>query len=254
MIASATIGIVTSAVATIYFVWMLYNDWQPRERLASLRQLLWSLIHFPFHLTLILFVGGSSQFIMWWKITDVISKLPWDDLVQITPDGFTNTKNVTKDYFIANVMNWTIEICAQFPPRNWYTVLDLVRIEESLYNISDAFWSNATDSSGQSSLLYADDLQKFNRTISSLEATIENSLFATFDINSFEDFKEHDINLDADQVYDFELSVLNTTVSRFFLVVSTQTSIPKRPLPRDSEALLLIVSLGGGQRFNESPG
>lgn len=229
MIASATIGIVTSAVATIYFVWMLYNDWQPRERLTSFRQLLWSLLHFPFHLTLIVFIGGSSQFIMWWKIIEIISTLPWDSAIQITPSGITNPDNVTKNAFVESITSFTASIFQQYPPKNWATVLDMIGIQASLDNISDAFWSNASSSTGQISVVYAEDLYRLNRTIFALGVAIENSLFATFDINSFEDFEAHDTNFDTDEVYDFEYSVLQTTLSRFALVVRTRITIQKRP-------------------------
>lgn len=51
---------------------MIYIDWSRELRSTRVRQLLWTGAHFPFHLAFKLFLTGSSQFVIWWKIFELI--------------------------------------------------------------------------------------------------------------------------------------------------------------------------------------
>ena len=54
---------------------MLYFDWYNHSHFGSIRQQIWSILHFPLYLTLVLSVKGALQFIVWRKLTKVVSKL-----------------------------------------------------------------------------------------------------------------------------------------------------------------------------------
>jgi low temperature requirement protein LtrA len=65
---SATIGVLISGIATSYLFFMIYFDWMNYHVLSNARQLFWCILHFPFHVALLLFMDGAASFIVFWKI------------------------------------------------------------------------------------------------------------------------------------------------------------------------------------------
>ncbi|GIZ45783.1 hypothetical protein CKM354_000893600 [Cercospora kikuchii] len=53
------------AVLILYFIYMIYFDFQNEEYSGPIRTQIWSALHFPLHLSLVLAVEGVSQSIMW---------------------------------------------------------------------------------------------------------------------------------------------------------------------------------------------
>ncbi|KAI5844673.1 bacterial low temperature requirement A protein-domain-containing protein [Morchella snyderi] len=57
-----TLGVVSSSIALIYLYWMFYFDFNPMKiYYGRFRQQLWALLHFPFHLAIVLSVEGLRQ-------------------------------------------------------------------------------------------------------------------------------------------------------------------------------------------------
>ncbi|KAK4500927.1 hypothetical protein PRZ48_009119 [Zasmidium cellare] len=54
--------ILATAVSVMY---MIYFDWQHEELFGTIRQQIWSFLHFPLHVALVLAVEGASQCITW---------------------------------------------------------------------------------------------------------------------------------------------------------------------------------------------
>jgi hypothetical protein len=52
---------------------MLYFDTLNRHHFGSFRQQLWSFLHFPFHVALVLCLSGMAQFVIWQKIMEVFT-------------------------------------------------------------------------------------------------------------------------------------------------------------------------------------
>lgn len=51
---------------------MIYFDWMMHSQFGVLREEIWAFLHFPFHLALVFLVEGTSQFIIWRKVVEVI--------------------------------------------------------------------------------------------------------------------------------------------------------------------------------------
>lgn len=51
---------------------MLYFDALPDYHFGSIRQQFWAFLHFPFHLVLVLFMEGTAQFVIWFKMNDAL--------------------------------------------------------------------------------------------------------------------------------------------------------------------------------------
>ncbi|KAI0128964.1 hypothetical protein BJ170DRAFT_355338 [Xylariales sp. AK1849] len=70
---SSLIGIVTSSAALIYIIFQLYFDWMQEEHSMSKRhQVWWAGLHLPFHISLVLLLEGSNQFIIWARVSESV--------------------------------------------------------------------------------------------------------------------------------------------------------------------------------------
>ena len=67
------IGMIISGVLIIYFLWMLYFDQIETERVGTMSQQFWALLHFPFHVCVLLVVEGVAQLAVWRKVIDVLT-------------------------------------------------------------------------------------------------------------------------------------------------------------------------------------
>ncbi|MCJ1280691.1 hypothetical protein MMC26_000008 [Xylographa opegraphella] len=105
------IGQMISGVGIIYFIWMLYYDQTEKKRVGRLRQELWTILHFPFHICILLLVEGQATLTVWLKIQDLANPLEpaafnipffFDDNVNDPPTGAALTS------YIAN-LNSTLQ-------------------------------------------------------------------------------------------------------------------------------------------------
>lgn len=55
---------------TIYVIFMIYFDWMPLWDLSQWRQLIWTILHYPLHITMTMFVEGCAQLILYWKCVE----------------------------------------------------------------------------------------------------------------------------------------------------------------------------------------
>ncbi|EME78636.1 uncharacterized protein MYCFIDRAFT_86942 [Pseudocercospora fijiensis CIRAD86] len=62
---TSTVANVVCCVLILYFVYMIYFDWLEEEHFGNIMQQIWSLLHFPLHIALVLAVEGMAQCITW---------------------------------------------------------------------------------------------------------------------------------------------------------------------------------------------
>ena len=60
-------GVVVAGTLLLYFLYQLYFDNVNEEHFGTIREQLWAVMHFPLHISFILFVEGSSQAIKWFR-------------------------------------------------------------------------------------------------------------------------------------------------------------------------------------------
>lgn len=194
---------------------MLYDDWRPRTHLSSTRQLVWSCLHFPFHLTLVLFVSGSAQFVVWWKIVESYMTSPTSNLMKPGEgdEVFVTNENLTKSEFIDSIALTANQTFEQYPPKNSLTIVDLAWVEASLDNMSDAFWGNITNPEEQTKQINAEEVDKFVQIMVTFDNLIANSMFETFEIDGLD-------GIEYTNPPDFEAAVNQANRDHFALVVS----------------------------------
>ncbi|KAE9987055.1 hypothetical protein EG328_003837 [Venturia inaequalis] len=57
-------ALICSIVLLLFFLWMLYFDNQPKTRYGTIRQQIWSVLHFPLHLAIVGAVEGAQQMVL----------------------------------------------------------------------------------------------------------------------------------------------------------------------------------------------
>lgn len=226
---------------------MLYNDWQRTTSLTSWKQLSWSVLHFPFHLATVLFIGGSAQLIMWWKICEINRESAFlvtvgDDLLGIE----VGLQDKSREQILDGV-NTTVDwIFKRWPPHYESTRSHYDSFYASLGNLSDAAWNNITnppENITADNLSTMPGIMDFVDLTSSITITVENSLFATFHVDSIADA---DTSQDADT---FEANVFQANSDRLDLVVSLLSELSpestiEHVLTHPSQLTYTFVSAG----------
>jgi hypothetical protein len=75
---ASVVGQIVSAVAIIYFLYMLYFDRLHEEHFGSIKQQIWSFLHFPLHIVLVLVLQGVSLLIIWRQAVESLDAIDSD--------------------------------------------------------------------------------------------------------------------------------------------------------------------------------
>ncbi|KXT17759.1 hypothetical protein AC579_3643 [Pseudocercospora musae] len=125
---ASTVGNILSAVAIYYFLYMLYFDWINSEsHLGTIRQQIWSFLHFPLHLALVLAVEGVAQCVTWRaaiiaaQLNDTVQDLVYKSL--LTTSSLSETSEILT-YTYPNAINATQVVAngTQDPDAAWGAV------------------------------------------------------------------------------------------------------------------------------------
>ncbi|KAF2183930.1 hypothetical protein K469DRAFT_689677 [Zopfia rhizophila CBS 207.26] len=105
---AAVVGQIVCAIMIIYFLYMLYFDRMQEEHFGSIKQQLWSFLHFPLHTTLVLVLQGISNFVVWYQaiesLTSTESALIYD--ADQTYDNATALVNQLNQTAYDTVFGW----------------------------------------------------------------------------------------------------------------------------------------------------
>lgn len=138
------IGQIIAAVGIIYAMWMLYYDQTEKRRVGRLRQELWTVLHFPLHICILLVVQGQATLTIWRKILDIMNPFWNSDALNIPllTDPYNNTPLDGTD--LTNFVNSLNQSIADLfsnlsPPNNVvpFEISDaLVQIADSKGNVT----------------------------------------------------------------------------------------------------------------------
>ncbi|KAF2015331.1 hypothetical protein BU24DRAFT_450068 [Aaosphaeria arxii CBS 175.79] len=70
---AAVIGQIIAAILIIYFLYMLYFDRLQEEHFGTIKQQLWSFVHFPLHTGIVLVLQGVSHLIIWRQAIEALN-------------------------------------------------------------------------------------------------------------------------------------------------------------------------------------
>ncbi|KAJ2979263.1 hypothetical protein NUW58_g7247 [Xylaria curta] len=208
----ATIGNLTSGVSNVYFVFMVYFDWMANHHsLSGIRQSLWVILHFPFHILLLLFMEGSTQFVQWWKILEAL---------QWASDQFSSgvakiidnmDSGVSQTQTVVNLFNATVtQIFEKYKPTSVNIEYEIDRVLETVATIPNEWWSDqnrGTPNSEKYRSLFDDSLNE-------LSIAISNSILVNFKIDPISGISNN-ADLAAVTNTDLQTAALQQTSDRF---------------------------------------
>lgn len=67
-------GFISGFVA-IYLIFRIYFDWMHPNHMACRRQLLWTMLHAPFHFPLLIVMVAVNKFVINWKLLEINSQV-----------------------------------------------------------------------------------------------------------------------------------------------------------------------------------
>ncbi|PHH90042.1 hypothetical protein CDD83_4668 [Cordyceps sp. RAO-2017] len=203
---SATIGLITAAAATIYFMFLIYFDWmRARFHLPALRQQLWVGLHLALHLALVLHLHVFSQWILWYKIWS-----RFDGIADFAdPSDEPGIGNSTSQQVADRLEGSIRDFFGDFKPSQPDT---MQIIDSALANISsmpDAFWpvvKQAQDSPGSEyydvfdRAGFVDVWEDYYTAFLAIVATLDSSLFSAYEIDlDQDDIKKKEVRSPDDE-------------------------------------------------------
>lgn len=98
---SSVIGQVIAATLIIYFFYMLYFDRMQEEHFGTIRQQVWSFLHFPLHVAFVLALLGISLLIVWRQAVISVEYLytNWDPALSwVNGEAYDTSSSFAVDY------------------------------------------------------------------------------------------------------------------------------------------------------------
>lgn len=223
---SQTIGIVTASATAIYAVFLIYFDWMRSPYLPKFRQQLWTLLHYPLHLALCLFVQGFTQLVIWTKIFDVFSHLDVNSV--LLSDDKLLSRATTKDV-VKEMEKVVADFFKIYTPQYITTLNAADTALKNLSTVSDKVWGQAVKYAETNLEKDAPDPEQFQTVVDALVAIIsamQNAVLETFKINLVKEVDDENQSKGIEQTdAGFESELNEKTAIRFVLIVSRHVQI-----------------------------
>ncbi|POR37941.1 Uncharacterized protein TPAR_01861 [Tolypocladium paradoxum] len=217
-----TVGHVMAAVATIYFIFLIYFDWlRSSFYLPTWRQQLWTSLHLPFHLSLVLFMQGFTQFLIFSKVVDVQKSVVVNLDNALNPLLANATSKEVQDRF-----KQTVEAFFKHYSPTSVPLGTLDTVNDAIANftkIPDSFWPafvNAFETNNES--IVTDDDSKgweiFTNAVRAVMSSLTNALYTAFGVN-LEDITSQNPAASKDiHGREIPLEIMKLTWARYRLV------------------------------------
>lgn len=156
---------------------MLYFDWLSHKHFGNVRSQIWAFLHFPFHLSLVLFMEAIAQFVIWQKLGEVVDIINfalgecWD----------ASRLDINPNQSLVDNLNMTfLNFVDTYPPKYEWTYNEIDMVLENIVNSPpEASWNS--------------DLNHFS-------TLILNSLYTTYGIVAPKDKSgTHDVEAEFDK-------------------------------------------------------
>ncbi|KAF3936766.1 hypothetical protein ABW19_dt0202646 [Dactylella cylindrospora] len=123
-------GQAIAGVLCIYFIYMLYFDDEPNYVYSTVPQQLWAILHFPFHLGVVLFAEGQQQLMLWQSIITALNRLG-DQLEDAYNDGGQNQGNIIAQNVLDVIEDFFPEEQAQIVANEQQFQFNLIPMRDS---------------------------------------------------------------------------------------------------------------------------
>ncbi|PMB73220.1 hypothetical protein BM221_000640 [Beauveria bassiana] len=222
---ATTIGFVTAAVATVYFVFLVYFDWLgAKTHLPPLRRNVWVALHFPFHLALVLFMQGFTQMLIWGKIAKQLKRAfdfadPTNDFDVVS--GHATTLSVSRS------VNASVqEFIGDYPSQLESTTEVINAALGNISSLPDSFWplvarvANDKDDMSAANLTDAelDSFEKLYNSGINLAVSMANNVFRSFNTEVSGEIEAKNKALEGQDRQGFQFKLQQDNWNRYGLV------------------------------------
>lgn len=190
--------------------------------MAPVRQIVWTALHYPLHLSMVLFIQAFTQYIIWGELMRTLLKATAGlfsdaDLVSLMNSTSTQVANATQDF----VDNFFLS----YPPKVPEISQTVQAGIKNLSSLPDTLWNQLgrailSDDFSFVDTVNNDTLSTFVDSISGITSALNNNIFQILDIDVAKDEKSSA----APSTTNFTTSVLqgkqDKTFGRFRLLVS----------------------------------
>jgi hypothetical protein len=126
---------------------MLYFDQFSSDRFGTVRQQIWSILHYPLHMAILLCVEGNTSLIVW---NSAVQGLKW--MWAMEPDSYSNPANGfdSTSAYIGYLNQTMYDINGRFKSKYWNATYDWNRNFTAIANYTDTYgfrsddWNNKT--------------------------------------------------------------------------------------------------------------
>ncbi|KAL2273100.1 hypothetical protein FJTKL_05576 [Diaporthe vaccinii] len=179
-----------SGIAMVYLIFQIYFDWMHPNRMTSWPQTAWALLHLPFHFALLLVMEAMNQFIIWWRLLELIRQSAADifNVLSTLPAVPTSQE-------VASKLNETVTRFVETYPAQEDGTSGTEGVMETLKNVSSLpqeLWDELSNRAGHanesfvSSGAFADSLREFQGDLVELFSTTIDTIFSNFELEPFE--------------------------------------------------------------------
>jgi hypothetical protein len=163
---AAVVGQIISAILIIYFLYMSYFDRLHEEHFGSIRQQIWSFLHFPLHTVLVLVLQGISILIIWRQAVEAISVI--DAMVSEVVDIAVAGNYTDGREFADELLHIAYGQVFNFVPKGVESTAEELQANEAANKIAEGWdYSDGTNTTAQQQ--YLDGVNElFSATFKSL--------------------------------------------------------------------------------------
>ncbi|VUC27326.1 unnamed protein product [Clonostachys rosea] len=169
----ALIGILICSAAILYITFQLYFDWMHHHNhIAPIRQAFWTIIHLPFHASLVLLAEGGGQWGIWWRATESYNEAG-NKLLKVVKDILEDTPVKSADV-ADGLHDAAFDIMKKYGADVEEGSKDIQGMEEVFKNISslsDSLWVKGDES---------EDYQTWIDGVLSITTSVFNSISKAF--------------------------------------------------------------------------
>lgn len=179
-----------SGIAMVYLIFQIYFDWMHPNNMTSWPQTAWALLHLPFHFALLLVMEAMNQFIIWWRLLELIRQSAADifNVLSTLPAVPTSQEVATR-------LNETVTMFFETYPAQEDRTSVSEAVMATLQNVSrlpQELWDELSTKAGPanesfvSSGALADSVREFQDDLVGLFSTTIDTIFSNFELEPFE--------------------------------------------------------------------
>ncbi|KAM6529540.1 hypothetical protein FALCPG4_007669 [Fusarium falciforme] len=176
---SALFGLIACGAAILYFTFQLYFDWMDHHsHMSPIKTAIWTILHLPYHIAIVLTVEGSGQWITWRRTWEAIG-----EALLVLETGFA--QGVSSGKGTQGVYDALVEALDKTYETYTFSAKTVITMAEELRKIPaipDSYWGSF-DSNRLLNNPTANDTAVDN-IYTTLQASLMNAVFNTYGLTT----------------------------------------------------------------------